>query len=379
MNPVSFAEITLQDVTTYLGAKGWRRREAFPRSELIVFDGPEDDGGEAIQAVIPAGTAYKDFYVRLSELLGTLAVIENRSPDEIASDMLLPRADRLQVRLFSDFATAGSIPLRYAPKLVNGLRELVIAAACAERFPKPYFWKATKIDGDYAEHCRFAQTQRGSFIVNIECPAGWVPEKESMSDIPFGRRVTTRIMQGLSDLSTAVLHGRVDGLLDKYTDGLNANMCEALKELQPSQTEPKFEFEMNWARNVLTAPNLPVKVQLERRSFEFLETLSEKLRAQAEQEARELLGSIVKLSLSEAAGTDKPTLTIRLAEMADGVQQATLMVDPQTYRTACDAHRDSKSVRVFGRLTREGRHWRIIDARDFAVIDTSSSGQGTGT
>ena len=98
MNPVSFTEITLQDVTTYLGAKGWRRREAFPRPELIVFDGPEDDGGEAIQAVIPAGTAYKDFYVRLSELLGTLAVIENRSPDEIASDMLLPRADRLQVR-----------------------------------------------------------------------------------------------------------------------------------------------------------------------------------------------------------------------------------------------------------------------------------------
>ena len=99
--------IRVADVTRYLGEKGWRRREAFPRRELLVFDGPLDDAGEPIVATLPASDQFKDFQSGLTNLLRLLSQLEERSPSEIADELV--RAAR-PARLGGSLPSSGGWP-----------------------------------------------------------------------------------------------------------------------------------------------------------------------------------------------------------------------------------------------------------------------------
>lgn len=96
--------IDLRHVTAYLGSSDWKRREDFPRKDLVVFDGPLADDGEPISAVLPAFDKGSDFRRRLAELLGTLAILEERPAHEIALDMRSPGVDRVLARVISDMS-----------------------------------------------------------------------------------------------------------------------------------------------------------------------------------------------------------------------------------------------------------------------------------
>jgi hypothetical protein len=355
--------IRVTDVTSYLGEKGWRRRDGFPRPELLVFDGPLDDAGEPIVATIPASDRFQDFRPRLIELLRLLSQIEERPPAEIAGDLVAPHVDRLDVRVMADFAATGSVPMGYAAQLVSALRDLLAAAACAEEEPRPFFAKATHIGKEHADRCRFGQTQPGSFIARIECPALATGEPETGERVPFSRRVTMRIMHGLAMMHTAVLDGRLAHLTSSYTQGLNANMCEALLYLRPQLAEPEFEFSVSWARALPPVEGLPRVVRLERRGFDYLSAAARSLRGSTESAERDLRGYVVRLELEGAAGGK---ILLRF-ETEGRKQHARVHLGAEDYRQACDAHRDGRMVRVRGRLEREGKQWRLMSPRDFRV------------
>jgi hypothetical protein len=355
--------IRVTDVTSYLGEKGWRRRNEYPRPALLVFDGPEDDAGEPIVVTIPASDRFQDFRPRLRELIRLLSQLEGRPPAEIAGDLVAPNADRLDVRVVADFAATGSVPMGYAAQLVSALRDLLAAAACAEEEPRPFFPKVTRIGTEHADRCRFGQTQPGSFIARIECPALAAGEPEIAARVPFARRVTTRIMRGLGMLHTAVLDGRITQLTSSYAQGLNANMCEALLHLRPRLAEPEFEFSVNWARALPPVDGLPRVVCIERRGFDSLSAAARSLRSSVESAERELHGHIVRLELE---GTVGGRILLRF-ETEGRRQHARVHLGAAEYRLACDAHRDGRGVRVWGRLEREGKQWRLMSPRDFQV------------
>ncbi|WP_133581330.1 hypothetical protein [Aureibacillus halotolerans] len=59
----------------------------FPSDKLVVFEGPEDITGSRIQAVLPASPSYKDYPVRVKELIYALAEIEDRPVEDILVDV----------------------------------------------------------------------------------------------------------------------------------------------------------------------------------------------------------------------------------------------------------------------------------------------------
>jgi hypothetical protein len=356
--------IRVTDVTSYLGEKGWRRRDGFPRPELLVFDGPPDDAGEPIVVTIPASDRFQDFRPRLIELIRLLSQIEARPPADIAGDLVAPHVDRLDVRVMADFAATGSVPMGYAAQLVQALRDLLAAAACAEQEPRPFFLKAPRIGSEHADRCRLGQTQPGSFIARIECPTLATGEPEDGERTPFSRRVTMRIMRGLRMLHTAVLDGQPGHITASYAQGLNANMCEALLSLRPQLAEPEFEFSVSWARALPPqVDGLPRMVRLERRGFEYLSAAARSLRGSTESAEREVRGRIVRLELEGPAGGK---ILLRF-ELEGRKPHARVRLGGEDYRKACDAHRDGRMVRVWGRLEREGKQWRLMSPRDFQV------------
>ena len=55
---------------------------------MLLYEGPADDDGQPITQVVPASERFKDFLLRVEDLIGALSVIENRPAGDILLDML---------------------------------------------------------------------------------------------------------------------------------------------------------------------------------------------------------------------------------------------------------------------------------------------------
>lgn len=64
-----------------------------PSKKVIVLDGPIELLGEPIEAVIPAKEDFKDYGIRVKELIESLAVLEERPIEKIISDIVNTRVD----------------------------------------------------------------------------------------------------------------------------------------------------------------------------------------------------------------------------------------------------------------------------------------------
>jgi len=340
-----------------------------------VFNGPASARGEPIKAVIPASRDLADFPLRLQELINTLGTIESRDPLDIAQDMLDPNVDRLRLRVLAEVARAGTLPLSYATQLIQSLRDLVVAAACAEDEPQPFFRKASAGGTKLASELRFGQTERGSFVVTLEShvapPSQAIIPGESVAE-PFARRVLARVMRGLGKVEHVLFSGGTVNVNDLYRDGLNANMCEAILGMKPELGEPEFEYRMSWAPVLPPPADLPAVVKLERRGMEFLESTARTLRNAQESVERVIEGKVVKLSSLDPTDELEELASDRLVTIRfdlDGrPQNAVVPLIYAPYARACDAHRDGKSIRITGRLERTGKQWRLSGARDFQVL-----------
>ncbi len=80
-------QLTVAQVTDYLKDHGWAPKP-YPRPQLLVFEGPKADDGEPMIQILPASERASDYGMRLEEMLGSLAVIENRRPLAILEEML---------------------------------------------------------------------------------------------------------------------------------------------------------------------------------------------------------------------------------------------------------------------------------------------------
>jgi hypothetical protein len=365
------AGIGLESVTMYLGGAGWKRRAEFPRADVVVFDGPVDDDGEPLTVVLPRDDGARDYRLRLGELLRTLAVVEARPPDEIAADLRNPGADRLLARIVSASSSAGSIPLSFAATLMGSLRELVVAAACAEEEPRPFYAKATKSGTEHGTLWRMGQTQVGSFVVPIECAV--VPAVGRQGNLPnappLSRRVATRIMRGLGAVEHAVLDGEAGGLTARFTDGLNANMCEALLALQPTGADLALELSAHWSPRLAAPEGVPRRVRVETQGFDLLKGTAQALRAPAGAIEREFVGEVVRLGRDHDDG-------VAVIEFDEGgrTMRADVHLARLEYAIACDAHRDGRSVRVAGRLGAvSAKKWRIFSPSGFQPAEPAAA------
>ncbi len=79
--------VRIAHVQAYMVAHGWQSLP-YPRPELLVFQGVNDDAGQRIVQILPASEGMADYQARLVELITALAAIENRTAAAILDDML---------------------------------------------------------------------------------------------------------------------------------------------------------------------------------------------------------------------------------------------------------------------------------------------------
>ena len=92
MNPSAWVDpridrVSVANVEAYLLSLGWKE-QPHPGSDLLVFQGPDDNEGEPILQVLPSSERLRDYRMRLEELIAALSLIEDRAAVDILADML---------------------------------------------------------------------------------------------------------------------------------------------------------------------------------------------------------------------------------------------------------------------------------------------------
>src|SRR5437764_1959948 len=160
--------------------------------------------------------------------------------------------------------------------------------------------KATAIGSQHVRHCRFGHTVPGSFSFRIESPLpppthkGQLSLDSSLALPPFPRRVMERIARGVVTVRNAVLAGDPEPLAQGYGIGLNANLCDALRQMLEATGDTGLDWVVHWSPTwrpsnglTLTAP-----VRLEYRAAQFLEGAARGLRQTEHGKARLIRGRI---------------------------------------------------------------------------------------
>jgi hypothetical protein len=258
------ARLRPDDVLRYLAATGWHRSRDYGRGEIWALSPrPHAVRGHPYEVLVPLDQRLRDYPLRMSDLLDTLAAAEQRDPDSVLGDLDLRWADVLYARV-DTFSLAGLAPA------LTGLRDLVLAAARAVEPRRAW---------EHVRRTEVGAAHTGAPLVTVRLSL--------TADVgePVERRITRTMYEGVQaawrtavgDQETAKYFPVVNGNHPALRPAVAAEVCAALARIG-DRGRNGFELRFTWS------PDVPFKGHMT--AFEF----TPQLLADVARTARELRG-----------------------------------------------------------------------------------------
>ena len=351
-------------LSAYARSVGWSKTDEYGDYSDVY------DGHQLPEIIVPRTQRLGDYAQVVARLIGIFARVAEVDEIELYNHLAVADRDVFRVRA-NNGENDGTIDVGHGVALINGARELVLAAACSLRNPRPvYGARDNREANDFMRRVRLGQTETGSFVVTILSPV--VPPEVQLTLLgmethnePAERQITRRLAQAMSAARVATsqtMSGQTGVFLEAVSEGVSANLCEAL--VQVIEPFASVELSITWAR---TRPRSAARSVIRFAEDDAL-ILREAARSFRSLEARldeRLFGSLQSLSRadSETVGT------VTLRALVDGrVQWVTAVLSESDYNRAILAHRERSPVIVEGDLDRFRQRWRLLNPRIVAVI-----------
>ena len=352
-------------LSAYARSVGWSKTEEFG-------DYSDVYGGNQLPEIIVPRTQrlgdYAQIVARLIAIFSRAAEIEEI---QLYNDLVVADRDVTRVRA-SNGDTDGTIELVQGVALVNGSRDMLLAAACSLPDSRPvYRIGANKEAADFMRRARLGQTETGSFVLTILSPV--VPPQVQpplltemqFDDDPVERKITRRLAQALSATRWATsrtVSGDTGAFSDAVSEGTSANFCEAL--VQVIEPFPSVDVSTTWSRTrPLRSPR--DVVQFSGDDALILREAARSFRIREPRLDERLFGFVQRLKRDESE-TDG---TVNLRASVDGkVQSVTVVLSESDYNLAIQAHKDRSPVILQGDLERFGQRWRLSNPRITEII-----------
>ena len=366
-----FYSITAPSIDRYLQLNGWTRNLDFANKNIMVYENYSTTVAKKL--AIPAAEDYDDFYIVLRDILKVLSKVEKRSEIEIIKDINTTFIDRIEFRIISDISEDGKLPIDYAAACVQGLKDLVLYALCAEQFAQPICYRASDYAKSFLDKFKLAQTDKGSFILNIDIQVVDEGNEQSVLSgfevpIPLEHKVVERIGTAINQVDEIVNNKRQlsETAESAYEAGITANMCDALMKMRPQSDTDHITTTIRYASALTNRTGLTERIDMRANHFLIIDELAKIYRDKIAVQDITLVG-IVR-SLSKRHDTDGEVKTIRLYTSVDGCSR-TVSIDlsDDQYRIACDAHRDGLEVEVSGELDTSERYWTMSQITHFSL------------
>lgn len=347
----------------YLRSRGWTVEEDL--SEKIGVVVYARDG---LSVDVPQRTDYADYPRRVAELLGLLADVEHKSPLVLADELIQPAGDVLGVRVDSEVARSGTLPLLDSIRLREGTKSLLLASAHSAITPQAYFPRMSRADAAaLLASVREGQNQRGSFIARFIVPVEpAVGQQNLLEEDPFGRRVMRLLMRALDGVHRVRSLGAYDELLSMEKEGVSGNLLAALSAMRGAIGAGSLEVSVSWARNRKPPEKLAAKVHFPAEALDGLDAVVEQMRSRAQTKGFRLGGYVTKLSRPPGEA-DAPGDIVLVPSGPDAAElrQVSVHLDAEDYKEAIVAHQSGCPVQVVGTLQKQGRRWVLGDASGF--------------
>ena len=370
-----------RDVQQYLTSRGWYIVDRESTTAVELYHHPQHGDAEIL---LPLRQSLADYSLRMADVIQALSAIDDRPWSEILNALSGPPSDILRLRVVSEAATLGNLPLDDALRFFQSGRDMLLSAACSTIRPQAFHpEKSLKQANDFIRGCRFGQTERGSFVASIIAP---VPPAFHQAMIPFGeeefreatepfaRRVTSRLMHSLEIVDQTVKTARLDPIFNGVNDGVSANLCEAVAAMKPQGDQSRIDIRMSWSRSRPKLPEgIPQIVSFSQSDFPILEEAGRKLRERATPRRDKFVGKVFSLQ------SEIPSLIDNLAgkivvrtEVGGQPARVKVVLDREDYRRACDAHRDDRRVAVTGIIHHDVkvRVYELSEPSNFQVLDS---------
>lgn len=362
--------ITAASLEKYLLFKNWSRDYNFPNRKLMVFEW----NGESL--VLPANEKYKDFYIILPKVIDVLAEIYNKSVNEIVKEITSSYYDLLEFRIKSKLSEDGELPLGYASNCIEGLKDLVLYSACAENRAEAVCLKATNNAKQVLDNFKLAQTDVGSFIINIDIKV--VDEENEQLVLQqceppssLEHKVVKRIGTAIQQIDDIVKEQAIldEMLSTAYKSGVTANICDAMMKLKPESTDVEIETKIRYASAVSRKLDDVDIVKIRGNHFYVMDEISRRYR-NVESSERVIVTGIIKRLHKEPVAQYRYSREISIFTFLDGkTHTIRAELDETDYKLACDAHRDEQTVELRGILDKSGKIWRLIHIDSFEILE----------
>lgn len=368
------------EVASYLRVRGWRQ-DAEIGDKGSVWLLPAHAGHAEADVTLPLRRDLRDFALRMSDLVQTLAAVEARPETEILHDLATTGSDLIRVRAPSRDAASGSLPLDEAVAFVEGSRDLMLAAACAAITKRPYYAtrKPTRAT-EYLSRVRMGQTERGSYVLTILSPVApaLISEAELPLDLeppePYERQVTRTLAEGLAALEHAARQAAASGGMGAFEQairqGVSANLCDAVAGLAAASPGEGLDVRIAWSRS-RPVSGVPSRIFLGSDSIPLIQEAARQFKDTASVEDVEVEGFVTRLNRRPQ---DIPG-EITLEGPVDGeLRRITVELVGDAYTEAVRAHEQRRRVACGGDLTKERGGFRLDNPRHFRVLAEDEPG-----
>jgi hypothetical protein len=355
------------EMASYLRAGGWQETQLVAGQRAVWnFRGAE------FEAVVPLDHSCGDYAMRISDILRTLELVEERSQIEILNDLAITSADVIRLRIGNKLSD-GSVPIEEGVKFVEKSRDMMMAAACATVDRRACFPTRKSVQAmEYVRKLRMGQTERGSFVMTIISrvpPALSAPDRLFDANDPFERQVTSTLAQALSSLRSAAENGAAKGEMvpfqESVREGVSANLCDSIVGISSAGEDSRdIEIDFSWARTRPQASSVPRRVLISADAVPVIAEAARHFRETSPREEFELHGPVVKLERPEGSPTGRVTVS---SFVDDQPRKVTLELPENEYHKALRAHKHEQFVFCYGVLVREGRSYSLKDPRELTV------------
>lgn len=368
----------------FLQFSGWIQSEPENKNWIVMY-GPVDLQGKPLELVFPKDRreegVRREYAIKAVELI---TAIRNEPIQLVIQNIIYFDRDMLYVRN-TDNGEENAIEFNLAVDQILNLKRTILYSASSEKDPKPFFENPTTIANKMIKQFLFGHTFAGSFGFTVEAPRlpdprqfmqYRLPFNEDNSpppiNIPFERRIMERIARGLNLTKIAEKQKNPKPLLDEYSSGFNSNMCSAVVGMS-KQKRATVEFRIAWSPKLKPGEDLadPDPIRITNTGYEMLDYVATQLKTR-DPEFVTVVGHVRALT-----STDNPFIIgARRAVVIRGMiperKKATDIIvelEREDYASANKAHINWQNVKISGILSRSGSDWRLLNIRNFKVLE----------
>jgi hypothetical protein len=375
----ALAARTPAQLAAYLRSRGWQLASRTGSSSIWTLPVGDDE----FEILVPLDPALRDYAARVRDAVAVLAVAEGRSELEILRLISDTSMDVHTVRLFPNDQPPGMISLDDGVLALESLRGLVSAAAytvfaTVQRAVQP----ARKPQGlsDYLRTVHIGPAAEGSYLLSVhtQVPPRLSPEQgslfaeldtESPGSEPVERRISVRIYEAVHAAHEAAEEALLaadglDGFTQAVSEGVSANLCEALSGLGGAGQHP-FELSLSLAAVRPGTSNLP-PVRFRNDHLSVLAEAATELRAITPEEDLTVVGHVIRLHRENEA-TGEITVVGRVDDQ-EALRRIWIGLTAADYEAAVRAHEGMREVAVHGSLIRRGTRLVLANPTGFRLL-----------